>query len=128
MVVVVADSELPFNEGGDSLGCPEFSAPAMGHGALGQKANEAGLLPGVQPGWASRSGLGLQRLRPPGAQGIPPAQNAAGMAAYPPGDFMQGQVLLEQGDGLQAPRLQGLGRTEWPHRDTPLKDAPNILL
>ena len=117
MIAMVSYAKMAFDHLDDSLGSPELGPVAVGHSPFGQETNQLLFLFWGQPGWAARSGLGLQGLLSSRSQRIPPTENTAGVAADTSGDFMKGEVLFEKGNCPASALFQGLWRTLRSHGD-----------
>ncbi len=127
MIAMVSDSQLAFDQIGNSLGGPQLSSVSMGHSPLTQETNESFLLFQGQSRWPARCWLGFQRILPTGSQGIAPTHNAAGMATDASGNFMEGELLLQERSHTTSTFFQQFRRSLRSHGDTPLEDVSIIL-
>jgi hypothetical protein len=127
VIAMVSYPQSPFNDIGNSLGGPQLCPVSVGHGSLGQQINESVPLFQGQSGWPAWYRLCFQRILPTGSQGIAPTHNAAGMATDASGNFMEGELLLQERSHTTSTFFQQLRRSFRSHGDTPLQDVSIIL-
>lgn len=127
MIAMVSDSQLAFDQIGNSLGGPQLCPVSVGHGSLGQQAGKSFFLFQGQSGRPARCWFGLQGILPTGVQGITPSQDAAGMATYASSNLLKGELLLQERSRTTSTFFQQFRRPVRSHRDTPFEDVSIIL-
>jgi hypothetical protein len=127
VIPMVSDSQLAFDQIGNSLGGPQLCPISVGHGPLGQETNESFFLFQGQSRRPARCWLGFQRILPTGLQGIAPTHNTARMATYASSNLMEGELLLQERNHTTSTFLQQFRRPVRSHRDTPFEDVSIIL-
>ena len=127
MIAMVAHPQAAFDQLGNPLRGPQLRPVAVRQGPLGQEPNEARFLCRGQPGWPAGRWLGLQGLLPARVQRIAPPQHTAGVAADPPRDLMQGQLLREERDHPAPTLFQQFRRPLRSHGDTLLQESSIVL-
>jgi hypothetical protein len=118
VITMVFDSQLPFDQIGNTLGSPQLGSVAVCHGPLSQEANKAFFLFRCQLWWSTGHRLGLQRFFPAVLECITPPKDTAGVTTHTPGDLVQGQILFKKGDYTFPTFFQRLLRTMRSHRNT----------
>jgi len=127
MIAMILNAELSFDQHSNPLSSPQFRAIAMCHSSLRQENDQLFLLLLRQKRWSSRSRLGIQRHGTAAAPCITPSKYTAGMTSNNASNFVQRELLSQQGDHPASPILQILRRTVRSHGAIPFKDAPIIL-
>jgi hypothetical protein len=127
VIAMVSHSQVTFDQIGNSLRGPQLCPVSVGHSSLDQKTNKVLFLFRGQSGWPAWCRLGFQCLLPTGLQGITPTHNAARVATYASGNFMKGELLLQERNHTMSTFFQQFRRPLRPHRDTPFQDVSIIL-
>jgi hypothetical protein len=127
MIAVISYSEMAPDQFGDSQRGPEFRAVTVSHSPFQKQPNESLLPRGGQAGWSARCRLSFQCVRASRSGRVSPSHDTTGMAAYPTGNFMKGELLSEKLNCPAPPFFQSLRRTVRSHRDTPFQDVSTIL-
>jgi hypothetical protein len=127
MIAMVSDSQLAFDQIGNSLCGPQLCPISVGHGPLAHETNESFFLFQGQSRRPARGRLGFQRILPTGSQGIAPTHNAAGMATDASANLMKGELLLQERSHTTSTFFQQFRRPVRSHRDTPFEDVSIIL-
>jgi hypothetical protein len=127
VIAMVSHSQVTFDQIGNSLRGPQLCPVSVGHSSLDQKTNKVLFLFRGQSGWPAWCRLGFQCLLPTGLQGITPTHNAARVATYASGNFMKGELLLQERNHTTSTFFQQFRRPLRSHRDTPFQDVSIIL-
>ena len=118
MIAMVSDSQLAFDQIGNSLGGPQLCPISVGHGPLGQETNESSFLFQGQSRRAARCWLGFQRILPTGLQGIAPTHHAARMEPAREGASRRKVHGLASAKGPDSLRPRAVPAREPSGRDT----------
>jgi hypothetical protein len=127
MIAMVSHSQSTLDQIGNSLRGPQLGPVSVCHGPLGQETNESLFLLRGQSGRPAGCRLGFQCLLPTGLQGIAPTHNAARVASYASGNFMEGKLLLQERSHTPPTLFEQFRRPLRSHRDTPFRDVSIIL-
>src|SRR5512139_674729 len=121
MIPMVSDSQLTFDQIGNSLSGPQLCSVSMSHRPLGQEMNKLPFLFQSQSRRSPWCRLGIQCLLPTGLQGIPPPHNATRMATDASSNLVERQLLLQERNHTSPTLFQQFGRPFGSHRDTPIQ-------